>query len=292
MSSHSALQKAKAAADDEWYTPPSAVAQWLAPFHDDLRGRRILCDCADYTPDGPRAFAAYLADHYHDLDLHGLTALEFHPAPDLFTLDSWTPGARWDYDGTAWRRTALSGTGGFDSDEAKRIRRGVDVVVSNPPFSLMRRYLATVARDGVDHITVAPLSALGLHAVVRAYEAGRLRPDAPSFANVDYGRPVGASTSCPPMTGIITSFTRTARARPLTLLPYRDGDWPRIDGHADWIEVKRPSAGLPDYPGVMVVSLTVLLYDLTGFHVAPRLGGYLYIDGRVLFRRILVSRSA
>ena len=67
----------------------------------------------------------------------------------IFVLDHDTNrNGRIDIDDLEW--DYLNGDGDFRSDEVKALRDEADVIVTNPPFSLFREFLAWIVGDGGD----------------------------------------------------------------------------------------------------------------------------------------------
>lgn len=54
----------------------------------------------------------------------------------------------------------LEGDGDFMSDECQNILREADVVISNPPFSLFRKYVANLVEHDKDFLIIGSLNAI------------------------------------------------------------------------------------------------------------------------------------
>ena len=102
------LSAAKKAKKDEFYTQYADIAREMEAYLDydanAFRGKIVLLPCDD--PEWSN-FTRYFAENFGRIDLADL---------------------KWDY---------LDGDGDFRSDEA-------DVIVTNPPFSLFREFLARI----------------------------------------------------------------------------------------------------------------------------------------------------
>lgn len=162
------MAKARVNKKDEFYTRYDTVADEMAYARDMLRGKRILCNCDDpYRSE----FVRYFLNNFNELGLESLEsscidggngALHMRvtnvPActPDIPRDPEWrgrtlrallmVPGNSMD---------TLGGGGSFDSDECLDILDGCDVVVTNPPFSLARRFLNVVSGHGRGFIFLA-----------------------------------------------------------------------------------------------------------------------------------------
>ena len=164
------LNAAKKAKNDEFYTQWSTVEQEMNAYLDydpnAFRDKTILLPCDD--PEWSN-FAKFFALHFHDYGLKKLIATSYAPDsnPDLsayqptlfetespqfdevktrangklFVLDRDINGdgivniddLQWEY---------LAGDGDFRSDEVTALRDEADIVITNPPFSLFREFVA------------------------------------------------------------------------------------------------------------------------------------------------------
>ena len=170
---NSNLTQAKNAKVDEFYTQwvdiEREVAAYLEYNPDVFRGKTILCPCDD--PEWSN-FTKFFALHFHEYGLKKLISTSYaqesknykfdyqltlfeteNPKFDkdktlthgkIFVLDSVDVNRdgiiniedlKWDY---------LSGDGDFRSDEVKKLREEADIIITNPPFSLFREFLAWI----------------------------------------------------------------------------------------------------------------------------------------------------
>ena len=136
---------------DEFYTRRVDIQDELVHYSDHFRGKVIYCNCDHYSKSN---FVDYFADNFHGLGLKHLYATNYG-AVDLFE-DCDSPVC-FSYDGNSSDVTYLSGSGDYRSSECLDILRRSDIVVTNPPFSLYRRYVSTLFDYGVDFILIGPL---------------------------------------------------------------------------------------------------------------------------------------
>ena len=137
-----------------------------------FRGKVILLPCDD--PDWSN-FTKFFAHHFQDFGLKKLISTSYAPnsnaggafyqptlfetrSPDynaaksmqrgrLYVLDADTNGdARVDIDDLKW--TYLDGDGDFRSKEVTALRDQADIIVTNPPFSLFREFVAWLVEGG------------------------------------------------------------------------------------------------------------------------------------------------
>ena len=136
------LNKAKKAKNDEFYTPREAVESEVSRYHDSLTGKAIYCNCDDpidsrfwkffYRQFGFLKLKQLIATHYN-MDGSPSYALIYKGGSDS-CLD-YTEGVT---------KVPLKGNGDFRSDECVEFLKQSDVVVTNPPFSLARKFIKQI----------------------------------------------------------------------------------------------------------------------------------------------------
>lgn len=169
-----ALLNAKKQKNDEFYTLyeyiQKEVNAYLEYDPNTFKGKTVLCPCDD--PEWSN-FTKFFAQNFKKLGLkklistsysmeakkekyeqyHQMTLFEtFFPQYDekkartkgkIFTLTRDTnKSGTIDYDDLEWQY--LEGDGDFRSDEVKKLRDEADIIVTNPPFSLFREFVAWV----------------------------------------------------------------------------------------------------------------------------------------------------
>jgi hypothetical protein len=164
------LSKAKRAKNDEFYTQYPDIEKEVSAYLDynpnAFKDKTVLLPCDD--PDWSN-FTKYFAQSFQRLGLKKLVGTSYAEAskpyptgreiPDwekadpkfdpekavrngkMFVIDrDRTGNGRIDYADMEW--SYLEGDGDFRSGEVKRLRDEADMVVTNPPFSLFREFLA------------------------------------------------------------------------------------------------------------------------------------------------------
>ena len=153
------LTKAEKAKNDEFYTQISDIEMELNHYRKHFAGKTILCNCDD-----PRVsnFFRYFALNFQTLGLKRLIATCYmNDNPDLFSQGSVNKSIYSDFDGsfrcnelTDFNRIPfkqLNGdgvysAGDFRSKECIALLEQADIVVTNPPFSLFREYVAQLIK--------------------------------------------------------------------------------------------------------------------------------------------------
>lgn len=183
---NSTLSKAKAAKKDEFYTQfydiEAEMEAYLDYNPDVFRGKTVLLPCDD--PEWSN-FTKYFAQNFEDLGLKKLISTSYahdsktykdgtqlslfetqSPKFDkdktkthgkIFVLTEDTTGdgvidlddLQWDY---------LEGDGDFRSDEVKKLRDEADIIITNPPFSLFREFLAWIVEAKKQFIIIGNIN--------------------------------------------------------------------------------------------------------------------------------------
>ena len=177
------LGSAKAAKNDEFYTQladiQAEVNAYLDYDPDVFRGKTVLLPCDD--PEWSN-FTRFFAQNFERFGLKKLVSTSYAPEAkkakygiDLFdfaagrkldpargrilVLDRDTNGnGRIDFDDLEW--SYLEGDGDFRSDEVRRLRDEADVIVTNPPFSLFREFLAWIVEAGKKFLIIGNMNAI------------------------------------------------------------------------------------------------------------------------------------
>ena len=169
MAKNSNLSQAKSAKNDEFYTQYADIQKEINAYleynPDVFRGKTVLLPCDD--PEWSN-FTKFFAQNFENFGLKRLISTSYaveskqikewqptlfeteNPNYDadksrtngkIFVLDHDTnQSGKIDIDDLQW--DYLQGDGDFRSDEVKRLRDQADIIVTNPPFSLFREFIA------------------------------------------------------------------------------------------------------------------------------------------------------
>ncbi len=153
---NSGLNAAKKAKNDEFYTQLSDIENELRHYTEHFRGKTVLCNCDD-----PRVsnFFHYFAYQFEALGLKRLiTTCYKSQERDLFSQQDCERAIYLVYDGDRNGNRIpdpeeigihyLNGDGDFRSEECIELLKQADIVVTNPPFSLFREYIAQLMKYG------------------------------------------------------------------------------------------------------------------------------------------------
>jgi hypothetical protein len=134
------LHTANKGKNDEFYTQLSDIEKELRNYKEYLRNKIVFCNCDD--PEESH-FWRYFSENFEYLGLKKLVSTHFENEKPSYKLEI---VADINGDGRTNRldtiRTPLMQNGDFRSPESIEILEEADIVVTNPPFSLFREYVA------------------------------------------------------------------------------------------------------------------------------------------------------
>ncbi|MCC6660955.1 MAG: adenine-specific methyltransferase EcoRI family protein [Phycisphaerales bacterium] len=167
------LHAAKATKQDEFYTQLSDIEKELKHYttaqRNHFKGKTVLCNCDDPKVSN---FFHYFAHQFHKLGLKRLiTTCYKNDNPDLFSKHEGGRGLRLIYNGEqtpGGRIPALSRLdalpleedGDFRSAECLDLLKQADIVVTNPPFSLFREYIAQLVEHRKKFVVIGNQNAI------------------------------------------------------------------------------------------------------------------------------------
>lgn len=144
------LHRANVAKKDEFYTQLSDIERELGHYKEHFKGKVIFCNCDD-----PRIsnFFHYFSYNFEYLGLRKLlTTCYKNQNWDLFSQHNSEKAVYLEYNGDKNKNRVpdpeeievqnLKGDGDFRSTECIEFLQEADIVVTNPPFSLFREYVA------------------------------------------------------------------------------------------------------------------------------------------------------
>lgn len=150
MSNNKKLNSAKVDKKDEFYTQLTDIEKELKHYKEHFNGKVVLCNCDD-----PRVsnFFYYFSFKFEKLGLKKLIATCYkNQNADLFSQHNSEKAIYLEYTGDKNEDNVpnpdeigikhLNGDGDFRSKECIELLKQSDIVVTNPPFSLFREYVA------------------------------------------------------------------------------------------------------------------------------------------------------
>lgn len=147
MKMNNNLNKAKSAKNDEFYTRYEDVEKELLNYKDQFKCKIIYCNC-----DNPQYsnFYKYLKDNFKYFELKCLISTYYSETDCVYKTV---------YDGINEIKTQLLGNGDFASLECINILNECDIVITNPPFSLIRIFYQKIKNK--QFLFIAPHHVIG-----------------------------------------------------------------------------------------------------------------------------------
>ncbi len=179
---NSSLGRAKKQKKDEFYTRLEDIERELAHYKEHFRGKTVLCNCDD-----PRVsnFFHYFSYQFERLGLKRLiTTCYKNQERDLFSQNA-SERAIWleytgDKNGNRIPDPAeigiryLKGDGDFRSEECIELLKQADIVVTNPPFSLFREYVAQLVKYDKKFLIIGNVNAVKYKEIFPLIQANKL----------------------------------------------------------------------------------------------------------------------
>jgi len=353
--SNRTLSKARSEKNDEFYTQLTDIEKELKHYKTQLRGKTILCNCDDPFESN---FFKYFALNFNSLGLKKLIATSYSKSPivgkqlPLLEIEGLKPEGKdpyaveinevpdhkkrgatdiTDVEYLLKRKANTARTlkgddtyaaGDFRSSECVALLKEADVVVTNPPFSLFREYVAQLVAHEKKFLIVGSQSAITYREIFKLIKDNKL------WIGVDNGgtkwfrvpddydiqtesrKKVEKGIKYFSM-GSIMWFTNMDNHKRHESIPlfkkYSKAEFKKFDNY-DAIEVGKVADIPVDYPGAMGVPITFLAkYNPMQFEVLGLAAGNIkglagiesntgkdgpYMNGKLKYGRIFIRRKA
>ncbi len=176
------LNKAKAAKKDEFYTRLEDIENELKQYRHHFKGKTVLCNCDD-----PRCsnFFRYFTLNFEVLGLKKVIATCYkNQDVDLFSQHECEKAVYQIYEGDKNNNRKvdddeiavkpLKGDGDFRSKECVALLEEADIVVTNPPFSLFRDYVALLVQYNKQFLVLGNKNAIKYKEIFPLFMANKL----------------------------------------------------------------------------------------------------------------------
>ena len=154
MATNANLHKAKDAKNDEFYTQLTDVSKELMHYKQHFKDKIVLCNCDDPTRS---AFWKYFHLNFAELGLKKLISTHYDKNEPTYKME-YEGGD--DNDIEVGVKTLLEGNGDFRNQECLDLLDESDIVVTNPPFSLFREYVAILMEHEKKFLIIGSLNAV------------------------------------------------------------------------------------------------------------------------------------
>ena len=176
------LNKAKAAKKDEFYTRLEDIELELKHYRHHFKGKTVLCNCDD-----PRCsnFFRYFTLNFEVLGLKKVIATCYkNQDVDLFSQHTCEKAVYQIYEGDKNHNRKvdneeievkyLEGDGDFRSKECVALLEEADIVVTNPPFSLFRDFVALLVQHNKKFLIIGSQNAIKYKEIFPLIQANKI----------------------------------------------------------------------------------------------------------------------
>ena len=308
MAKNTNLTDAKKAKNDEFYTQIEDIEKELKNYKDFFKGKVVYCNCDRVDGENRSNFFVYFAENFKEFGLKRLICT---------TYNKGGKGRLCIYNGDTNLNNIIDmdGDGDFRSEECVKWLKKCDVVVTNPPFSLFRDFVAQLMEYNKKFLIIGNINAITYKEIFPLIKDNKLwlgasikSGDRKFYVPDNY--PLNAS-GC----GIDEKGKRFIRVKgvrwftnidhnknnsPLELYKkYNPKDYPKYDNY-DAINVDKTKDIPCDYNGVMGVPITFLdkycptQFEIVGIHgncydyTKPEKS--LTINGKKVYKRIMIRK--
>lgn len=307
------LSNARLAKADEFYTQLSDIEKEMAHYKEFFKGKIVYCNCDDARESN---FFKFFANNFESLGLKKLITTGYKAnGKGVKLVYEGDKNGNFMVDDAEVVMTELEGNGDFRSEECVELLKECDVVVTNPPFSLFREYVAQLMKYEKKFLIIGNQNAITYKEIFPYIKENKLWlgvsissgdrefriPDnyvvRSKSLRIDengnkYVRVVGIRW--------FTNIPHDKRNAPLDLYKkYNEVEYPKYDNY-DAINVNKTSDIPMDYDGVMGVPITFLdKYCPTQFEIVgldryvednPHYGHRFHINGKETYARILIRK--
>ena len=246
------LHKARGVKNDEFYTQLSDIELELAHYRHHFKGKHIYCNC-----DNPKfsKFWEYFHVHFNELELKQLTVTYYDKTAFVNRYDYYGEN---DNDVTSAVVAPLNSHGDFRSPQCTAIMKEADIVVTNPPYSLMQQFVVYLNKYAKNYIFIGPMNTIHYKEVFPLIKAKKLLC---GVNKLDTNDMKFLTPDNDYVTAVSWWFTNLMPdiEKPLYKFncKYDEFKYPKYDNYAA-IEVNKVSELPDDYYGMMGVPLSFL----------------------------------
>jgi hypothetical protein len=338
MAGNNSLNAAIKAKQDEFYTQLIDVEKELKYYKQHFQGKVVLCNCDDPYESN---FFKYFALNFNALGLKKLIATCYNGSPIagdelplLFEIEETEPKKIaykveitevQDYNNDGAVNLAdvqyliqndknvlslLKGNGDFRSQECIELLKEADIVVTNPPFSLFREFIALLMEYGKKFLVIGNQNAIhykDIFTLIKenkiwlGYKFGDMSFQVPSYFEPRATRYwVDETGQKWRSLGNVCWFTNLdiqKRKEEMVLFKkYNPDEYPKYDNY-DAINVDKTSDIPSDYFEEMGVPVTFIdkynpeQFEIIGTSTISMSKGAPYINGKRIYERILIRRK-
>lgn len=305
MSGNKNLHAANKAKNDEFYTQLTDIEKELKNYKEHFKDKIVFCNCDD--PEYSN-FWKYFSLNFDHLGLRKLIATHYETEKTSYKLEMYR-----DVAGVHAEIKTLKQNGDFRSPECIELLQESDIVVTNPPFSLFREYVAQLMEYDKKFLIIGNMNAITYKEIFPLLKDNKIwlgasihSGDRMFFVPDDYPlRATGCGTNADGRKWIrvkgvrwYTNLDHQQRHENIILYKtYNEKDYSKYDQY-DAININKVADIPYDYDGIMGVPISFLdKYNPKQFEVLnldryisdnPHYGKRFTINNKETYARILI----
>ncbi len=317
------LHSAKTSKKDEFYTQLSDIEKELRHYKEHFKGKVVFCNCDD-----PRVsnFFHYFSYNFEKLGLKKLiTTCYKNQNADLFSENNSEKAIYLEYTGDKNGDNIpnpeeigikhLKGDGDFRSRECIELLKQADIVVTNPPFSLFREYIAQLIEYDKKFIIIGHQNAITYKEIFKLIKDNKIwlgygfNRNMAHFINrhyVDYASDTDHKEGMIRVSGIVWFTNIDTKKRHEDIILFKtfygyESEYPKYDNY-EAINIDKTKDIPKDYDGAMGVPITFIdKFNPEQFEILGNLGSYapdgyslssaIFINRKKIFKRILIRNK-
>ena len=269
------LSNAKRAKNDEFYTQLSDIENELKHYKSHFAGKVVYCNCDDARKSN---FFRFFQKKFNDYGLKKLITTSYnengHGSVLVYEGDTNGNGK---LDDTEIKVSELKGNGDFRSEECIELLKEADIVVTNPPFSLFREYIATLVQYNKKFLVIGNQNAITYKEIFPLIKENKLWTGNNMVKTFRVPQVTNKNCEVLPNGEIIAKFgsicwftnldIKKRHEEIILYKSYNEEEFPKYDNY-DAIEVSKVCEIPKDYDGVMGVPITFLYrYNPSQFEI-------------------------
>lgn len=271
MSQNKNLHTAKKAKNDEFYTLYEDIEKECYHYREHFRNKVIYCNCDDARESN---FFKYFAMNFEFFGLKKLITTGFKAdGKGVCLVYEGDKNGNRIADDCEIQVTELQGNGDFRSEECIELLKQADIVVTNPPFSLFREYVAQLVEYEKKFLIIGNKNAITFKEIFPLIKDNKMwLGHSITSGDREFRVPKNYITHSPslrfdenenkyirvPGVTWFTNLEHKKREEELILYKHYSSDYyPKYDNY-DAIEVSKTCEIPMDYDGVMGVPITFL----------------------------------
>ena len=157
MANNKALNNASKAKKDEFYTQITDIEKEMRYYREHFKDKVIFCNCDD--PEYSN-FWRYFQLNFYELGLKKLISTHYEDSKPSYRMDIVSTDQDTQCGIPDYVKTPLKQNGDFRSPECIEILKEADIVITNPPFSLFREYIAQLIEYQKEFIIIGNMNAI------------------------------------------------------------------------------------------------------------------------------------